>query len=93
MSAAEPGDYTQIAGIVSRDGLGPFVTVSSLGKRLYTTVQICVVLALLCAAIGMGLMFVLCAMGAFDSATVGNLLTYLLLWLVPVILLNLGLRH
>ena len=93
MSAAEPGDYTQIAGIVSRDGLGPFVTVSSLGKRLYTTVQICVVLALLCAAIGIGLMFVLCAMGAFDSATVGNLLTYLLLWLVPVILLNLGLRH
>lgn len=93
MSAAEPGDYTQIAGIVSRDGLGPFVTISSLGKRLYTAVQICVILALLCAAIGMGLMFVLCSMGAFDSATVGNLLTYLLLWLVPVILLNFGLRH
>lgn len=93
MSAAEPGEYTQIAGIVSRDGLGPFVAVSSLGKRLYTAVQICVVLALLCAVIGMVMMFVLCAMGAFDSATVGNLLTYLLLWLVPVILLNFGLRR
>lgn len=93
MSSAEPGEYTQIAGIVSRDGLGPFVAFSSLGKRLYTAVQICVILALLCAVIGMVMMFVLCAMGAFDSATVGNLLTYLLLWLVPVILLNFGLRR
>lgn len=93
MSAAEPGEYTQIAGIVSRDGLGPFVSISSLGKRLYTAVQICVFLALLCAVIGIVMMFVLCAMGAFDSATVGNLLTYLLLWLVPVILLNFGLRR
>lgn len=93
MSSAEPGEYTQIAGIVSRDGLGPFVTISNLGKRLYTAVQLCVALALLCAVIGMVLMFVLCAMGAFDSATVGNLLTYQLLWLVPVILLNFGLRR
>lgn len=93
MSAAEPGEYTQIAGIVSRDGLGPFVSISSLGKRLYTAVQICVVLALLWAVIGTVMMFVLCAMGAFDSATVGNLLVYLLLSLVPVILLNFGLRR
>lgn len=93
MSAAEPGEYTQIAGIVSRDGLGPFVSVSSLGKRLYRTVQICVFLALLWAVLGMVTMFVLCAMGAFDSATVGNLLMYLLLSLFPVILLNFGLRR
>lgn len=93
MSAAEPGELTQIAGIVSRGGLGAFVSVCALGKRLYTAVQICVVLSLLCAAIGVVMMFLLCAMAAFDAATVGNLLAYLLLWLVPVILLNWGLRR
>lgn len=93
MSAAEPSEETQIAGILAREGLGPLVTLSSLGKRMYTAVQICVLLSLLCAAIGMVLMFVLCAIGAFDSATVGNVLSYLLLWLVSVILLNFGLRR
>ena len=38
-------------------------------------------------------MFALCAIGAFDSATVGNLFVYMGLWLVPVILLNFGLKR
>ena len=80
MSAAEPSDYTQTAGIVARDGLGPLV-------------RICVILALLCTVIGVVLMFALCAIGAFDSATVGNLFVYMGLWLVPVILLNFSLKR
>ena len=93
MSAAEPSDYTQTAGIVARDGLGPLVSVAGLGRQLYSTVRICVILALLCTVIGVVLMFALCAIGAFDSATVGNLLVYMGLWLVPVILLNFSLKR
>lgn len=93
MSAAEPSDYTQTAGIVARDGLGPLVSVAGLGRQLYSTVRICVILALLCTVIGVVLMFALCAIGAFDSATVGNLLVYMVLWLVPVILLNFSLKR
>ena len=93
MSAAEPSDYTQTAGIVARDGLGPLVSVAALGRQLYSTVRICVILALLCTVIGVVLMFALCAIGAFDSATVGNLLVYMGLWLVPVILLNFSLKR
>ena len=93
MSAAEPSDYTQTAGIVARDGLGPLVSVAALGRQLYSTVRICVILALLCTAIGVVLMFALCAISAFDSATVGNLLVYMGLWLVPVILLNFSLKR
>ena len=91
MSAAEPSDYTQTAGIVACDGLGPLVSVAALGRQLYSTVRICVILALLCTVIGVVLMFALCAISAFDSATVGNLLVYMGLWLVPVILLNFSL--
>ena len=93
MSAAEPSDYTQTAGIVARDGLGPLVSVANLGRQLYSTVRICVILALLCTVIGVVLMFALCAIGAFDSATVGNLFVYMGLWLVPVILLNFNLKR
>lgn len=93
MSAAEPSDYTQTAGIVAHDGLGPLVSVANLGRQLYSTVRICVILALLCTVIGVVLMFALCAIGAFDSATVGNLFVYMGLWLVPVILLNFSLKR
>lgn len=93
MSAAEPSDYTQTAGIVARDGLGPLVSVANLGRQLYSTVRICVILALLCTVIGVVLMFALCAIGAFDSATVANLFVYMGLWLVPVILLNFSLKR
>ncbi len=93
MSAAEPGPETQIAGIVSRDGLGPLVTIASLGKRLYAAVRAGVVLAMLGVVIGVVMMFLLCAMGSFDSATAGNLLLFQLAWLIPIILLNLGLRR
>ena len=55
--------------------------------------RICVILALLCTVIGVVLMFALCAIGAFDSATVGNLFVYMGLWLVPVILLNFSLKR
>ena len=66
---------------------------AGLGRQLYATVRICVILALLCTVIGVVLMFALCAIGAFDSATVGNLLVYMGLWLVPVILLNFSLKR
>lgn len=78
---------------MARDGLGPLVSVANLGRQLYSTVRICVILALLCTVIGVVLMFALCAIGAFDSATVGNLFVYMGLWLVPVILLNFSLKR
>ena len=48
---------------------------------------------LIVLVIGVVLMFALCAISAFDSATVGNLLVYMGLWLVPVILLNFSLKR
>lgn len=91
ISAAEPSPESQISAIISREGLGPLVEISDLGRKLYITAKLSVVLALLCTFIGVVLMFSLCLSGSFDSATAGNMLTYLFLWLVPIIVLSLGL--
>ena len=91
ISAAEPSPDSQISAILSRDGLGPLVEVSELGRRLYIVVKLSAILSLICTFIGVVLMFSLCLSASFDSATAGNLLTYLFLWLVPGIVLSLGL--
>lgn len=91
ISAAEPSPQSLISAIISREGLGPLVEVSERGRRLYISAILSTVLSVLCTAVGMALMFALCLSGSFDSATVGNLLTYMFLWLVPTIILAFGL--
>lgn len=93
MSAAEPGEETHVAGIMARRGLGSFVRIASLGKRLYGAVRTLIVLSVAAAVLGVGAMFLLLAMGSFDAATVSNLILYQLLWLIPVVVANLGLRR
>ena len=93
MSAAEPSEETHVAGVMARRGLGSFVRLASVGRRLYGTVRTLVVLSLIAAGLGAAAMFLLLAMGSFDAATVTNLLLYQLLWLIPLIVLNLGLNR
>ena len=93
MSAAEPGEETHVAGVMARRGLGSVVRVASLGNRLYGVVRALVVLSIAAAALGVTAMFLLMAMGAFDAATVANMLLYQLLWLIPLVVMNLGLKR
>ena len=93
MSAAEPSEETHVAGVMARRGLGSFVRLASMGKRLYGVVRTLVVLSVAAAVLGVLAMFLLLAMGSFDAATVSNLILYQLLWLIPVVMLNLGLRR
>lgn len=91
ISAAEPSPQSLISAIISREGLGPVVEVSDRGRKLYIAAVLSTVLSVLCTLVGMTLMFTLCLSGSFDSATVGNLMTYMFLWLVPTIILAFGL--
>ena len=91
ISAAQPSANSRIAAILSREGLLPLVEVSDRGRRLYLAAYLGLILSVLCTLVGMALMFVLCLSGALDSATCGNLLTYMFLWLVPEIVLAFGL--
>jgi hypothetical protein len=93
MSAAEPSEETHVAGVMARRGLGSFVRLASMGKRLYGVVRTLVVLSAIAAAIGAVAMFLLLAMGSFDAATVSNLILYQLLWLIPVLVLSFGLNR
>jgi len=93
MSAAEPGEETHVAGVMARRGLGSFVRLASMGKRLYGIVRTLVVLSVAAAAIGTIAMFLLLAMGSFDAATVSNMILYQLLWLIPVLVMNFGLNR
>lgn len=90
ISAAEPSPDSQISAIISREGLGALVELSDLGRKLFLAAKLSAILSMLCTFIGIALMFTLCLNGAFDSASAENLLTYMFLWLVPVIVLALG---
>ncbi len=79
-----------LAAVLSRGGMGPMVDAAEAGRRLYSTCRIGTILSLVGTAIGMVTMFLLCRSGAFTTATAGNVLSYMLLWALPVVILALG---
>ncbi len=91
ISAAEPSPESQISAILSREGLGPLAQVSDKGRRLYGVIRLCSVLAVICALFGMGLMFFNAFSGTLNADAVTNLLTYMFLWLLPIVVLAFGL--
>lgn len=93
ISAAEPSPDSQISAIISREGLGPLVETADRGRRTYIASTLAVILSLTCTLVGMALMFMLCLSASFDSATCANVLTYMFLWLAPVIILAFGLAR
>lgn len=93
ISAAQRSNDSKVAAVISREGLSALVELSDVGHRLYTIVRLNVMLSVLCTVIGMILMFFLCLSAAFDSVTAGNLLLYMLLWMLPEAALVFGLRR
>ena len=93
MSAAQPGEDSLPAGIVSRDGLAPLADISDLGRRLYTSARIGAAISAAGSVLGVIIMFLLCWLGAFDSATASNAAIFMLLWLIPTGVLCWGLQR
>ena len=91
ISAVEPGEDSRPSAIISREGLGAFVSLSERARRLYTITVISVIVAIASAFIGMGLMSYLLISGIYATATVGNLTAYLLIWTLPLLLMSYGL--
>jgi hypothetical protein len=93
ISSAQRSPGTKIAAVISRDGLAPLVELSESGHKLYWVVRMCVFLSIMCTVFGMILMFYLCLTASFDSVTVGNMLLYLIIWMVPEFALTYDLRR
>lgn len=78
------------AAVITRNGMLPLVDAAESGRKLYTTCRINTILSLVGTALGMFIMFLLCRVGAFDTATAGNVLTFMLLWALPEVILSIG---
>ena len=79
-----------VAAILSRGGMGPLVDAAESGRKLYTACRVGTVLSLLGTVIGMITMFLLCRVGAYDTANAGNVLSYMCLWALPVLFMAYG---
>lgn len=78
------------AAVIKRKALFPFADLVTKARKLYSSVCLAVGFSVLSAFAGVILMFFLCATAAFASATPGNLLFFMLLWLVPTVVFALG---
>lgn len=85
ISGAEPSEASKPAALVSREGLGAFVHLAEHAKGLYTRVRVSVMLSVMSTVIGMIVMFILSLTG---QMTVTAVLSFLLVWLIPVLVIG-----
>lgn len=85
ISGAEPSEASKPAALVSREGLGAFIHLAEHAKGLYTRVRVSVMLSVMSTVIGMIVMFVLSLTG---QMTVTAALSFLLVWLIPVLVIG-----
>ena len=88
--AEETADDAPIDAVISRAGMLPMVETAEAARKAYNTCRVSSILSLIGAGIGMIIMFLLCRVGSFDTASAGNVLTFMFLWALPVIILSLG---
>ena len=79
--------------IIAREGLAPMVEAATGGRNIYRSARLLTAISIFGASAGMILMFLLCWIGSFDSAGVVNIMSFMLLWLVPVLVIAGGLRR
>lgn len=86
---SQPGQVHNdtLGALLLREGLGAFSDAVVGGRRLCSLVRLNTVLALLASLVGILIAAYLTSQLAFASLTVANLLTFLVLWLVPELLI------
>ena len=90
IAASAAGMDDPIAAVLSRGGMGPMVDAAEAGRKLYGACRIGAVLSLAGTVIGLVTMFLLCRAGSYDTATAGNVLSYMLLWALPAVIVAVG---
>lgn len=86
--SGEDGADSPPAALLSREGLASYAEVSESARRAYAASSFSTALSVVCAVVGLLLGFVLTLTTGLPP-TSGQLLTYLLLWLVPPALVSL----
>jgi hypothetical protein len=86
-------DSGTVAAMFTRGSLNSVAGLAGRGRKLYNRTGVSLALSLLGAVLGLAFMLSLCWGGAYDSASCGNLMAYMLLWLVPTLVVSFGLRN
>lgn len=93
ISGYQSGGESVGSAILSREGLGPFVDTVERTWRMYMAARIGTLLSAVGSVAGVVLVFLLSRMGLFGMAAPANLMTFMLLWIIPNILMALGLKR
>lgn len=90
MLSVSADENAPIAAVITRGGMLPLVEAAETGRKVYNTTRIGTFIDLIGSVVGMLIMFLLCRAGAFDTASAGNVLSFMFLWALPVAILSLG---
>ncbi|MDR1132411.1 MAG: hypothetical protein LBL15_08340 [Oscillospiraceae bacterium] len=93
ISSAETEAGGSVVAMFARGGLNAVAGLVKRGKALYNGLLLCAVLSVLGAFAGLLLMLSMCWTGAYGSAGVTNAISFMLLWLVPVLVIAIGQRR
>ncbi len=93
ISSPEIEETGTVAAVFSRGGLNSVAGLATRGQKLYNRLRLSLAISLLGTIVGLVLMLALCWSGSFTSASCGNLMTFMLLWLAPTFVVSLGLRN
>lgn len=93
ISSPEYEENGTVAAMFSRGGLNSVAGLTKRGRRLYISIRFIAGLSILGSVIGMVMMLAMCWGGSYSSASCANIMTYMLLWLVPVFVVSYGLRR
>ena len=93
LSGVQPGEGSRVAAVLAREGMAPLVEAAERGRRVHSGVRIVSWLSAVGSVFGALIMFLLCWLGAFDSASASNVILYMLLWLLPLIAILIGLER
>ena len=89
-AAAVTGKTGPTCAVIARNGMMPLVETAEAGRRLYNTCRISTVISLVGTVLGIFILFLLFRTGSYDTVSAGNVLSYMLLWALPVVILAMG---
>ncbi|MEG2104423.1 MAG: hypothetical protein RRY04_04425, partial [Oscillospiraceae bacterium] len=92
ISSPDVEDAGTVVAMFSRGGLNSVAGLAKRGKKLYFGLQLCTALSVLGVVLGMIIMLATLWTGSYAAASCGNMLTFMILWLVPVLVISFGLR-
>ncbi len=93
VSSEETEESGSVAAVFARGGLNAVAGLIRRGRTLYLGLLLCTALSVLGAFAGMLLMLSMCWGGHYASASASNAISFMLLWLVPVLVVSWGLRR